>query len=193
MNLTIKEFPSFTVHEYQSIPISFWVTAVFNPQPLPDGAIGFVLKEMPVETPYLKNYDDDIDSVEGLDWARRWDVSNWGFLGAYDGDKLIGCAAVAYETEGLNMLNARSDITVLWDIRVEPAYRGKGVGSALFDTAVTWSEARGVTGMKIETQNINVAACRFYASKGCVLTAVDTLAYPDLPNEIQLIWQLTLE
>jgi hypothetical protein len=40
----------------------------------------------------------------------------------------------------------------------------------------------------VETQNVNVAACRFYARQGCVLTAVDPFAYPALPGEIQLLW-----
>ncbi len=35
---------------------------------------------------------------------------------------------------------------------------------------------------------INVPACRFYAKQGCVLGAIDRYAYPDHPDEVQLLW-----
>lgn len=40
-----------------------------------------------------------------------------------------------------------------------------------------------------ETQDVNVPACRFYARQGFMLGAVNHGAYPDLPNEVQLLWQ----
>jgi hypothetical protein len=42
--------------------------------------------------------------------------------------------------------------------------------------------------MRIETQNINVPACRFYARRGYLLGAVHRYAYPQLPDETQLLW-----
>jgi len=40
----------------------------------------------------------------------------------------------------------------------------------------------------VETQNINVSACRLYASQGFELRTVNRNAYPTLPDEIQLLW-----
>ena len=40
----------------------------------------------------------------------------------------------------------------------------------------------------METQNVNVAACRFYESRGFFLKRVDPYAYPDLPSEAQFLW-----
>jgi GNAT superfamily N-acetyltransferase len=60
----------------------------------------------------------------------------------------------------------RSDLAVLWDIRVQPERRGRGVGKALFYASVDWACRRGCRQLKVETQNVNVAACRFYASQG---------------------------
>jgi len=40
----------------------------------------------------------------------------------------------------------------------------------------------------VETQNINVPACRFYARQAFVLGAVNRGAYPDLPHDVQLLW-----
>ena len=52
-----------------------------------------------------------------------------------------------------------------------------------------WAAARGCRRLKVETQNINVPACRFYERQGCVLAEVRRDAYPELPGEIQLLWQ----
>lgn len=86
------------------------------------------------------------------------------------------------------MLEGRTDLAVLWDIRVVPAARGQGVGSALFRAAESWAAANGCSRLKIETQNINVPACRFYARHGCVLEAAHRGIYPNLPDEIQRLW-----
>ena len=66
--------------------------------------------------------------------------------------------------------------------------RRRGVGAALFAATENWARARGCRQLKIETQSINVAACRFYASRGCELGAVRRFAYPELPEETQLLW-----
>jgi GNAT superfamily N-acetyltransferase len=86
------------------------------------------------------------------------------------------------------MLEGRRDLSVLWDIRVAPDARGKGVGSALFQRVEAWGQANGCRQLKVETQNINVRACALYARNGCELRAVHHGAYPELPEEIQLLW-----
>ena len=50
----------------------------------------------------------------------------------------------------------------------------------------------GCRDLKVETQNINVAACRFYAARGCRLREVNADAYPGLPGEVQFIWRRQL-
>jgi hypothetical protein len=50
--------------------------------------------------------------------------------------------------------------------------------------------------MKIECQNNNVPACRFYQNQGAVLGAIDEFAYykdKEIRGEVQLIWYLDLE
>jgi hypothetical protein len=50
--------------------------------------------------------------------------------------------------------------------------------------------------MKIETQNINVDACRFYARMGCELGAIHRRAYitalAELAKEAMLLWYFDL-
>ena len=91
-----------------------------------------------------------------MDWPKKFDVSKWVFLLAMNGDTLVGAAAVAFDTTGVFMLEARKNLAVLWDIRVRPEARG--VGIMLFRYAARWSRAQGCTQMKIETQNVNVPA-----------------------------------
>jgi GNAT superfamily N-acetyltransferase len=86
------------------------------------------------------------------------------------------------------LLSTLRDISVLWDIRVAPDARGRGVGSALFERVEAWALAQGCRQLKVETQNINVPACGFYARHGCELRAIHHAAYPELQEEIQLLW-----
>lgn len=55
-------------------------------------------------------------------------------------------------------------MAALSDIRAQPDWRGRGIGSRLFKKAVTYARSFGCQQLKIEAQNINVRACRFYAS-----------------------------
>jgi GNAT superfamily N-acetyltransferase len=93
------------------------------------------------------------------------------------------------------MLERRQDLAVLWDIRIQPAARRQGVGKQLFFAAAEWAQGRGCQQMKIETQNVNVPACRFYASLGCELGAIHRYAYaghPRVGHEAMLLWYLDL-
>jgi hypothetical protein len=62
------------------------------------------------------------------------------------------------------------------------------VGTVLFQAAERWAASRGARWLKVETQNINVPACRFYARQGCVLGGLHRFAYSSLPDEVQLLW-----
>jgi ribosomal protein S18 acetylase RimI-like enzyme len=143
------------------------------------------LIERDVDVPYLKDYD----SIEGPQtWAERFDLQNWGWIVARENAKRVGCAAIAFDTSEVSMLEGRRDLAVLWDIRVTPELRGRGLGRAMFEAAEAWAVSRGCRDIKIETQNINVPACRFYQSQGCELGAINRMAYPTLPHEVQLLW-----
>lgn len=114
--------------------------------------------------------------------------ATWGLFSAFVAGVRVGGAAIAFRSQGVEMLEGRDDLAALWDIRVAPKMRGKGVGSALLRAAEKWASAQGATSMKVETQNINVPACRFYDRHGFVLGAANEGAYPDSPEETQLLW-----
>lgn len=187
MRVEVIEEPATALKEYATIPIAFEVTAVFDVAGGGDGPGKFVLTERRLDAPYVKDYDA-IGGEDPTGWAARFDISNWGLLAARAGGRRVGGAAVAFDTPALDLLEGSRDLAVLWDIRVSPEARGRGVGSALFRAAEAWAGARGCRRLKVETQNINVPACRFYMRQGCVLGAVNPLAYPGLPGEVQLLW-----
>lgn len=189
MNYRIAEEPLDRLPEYGSIPIGFEVVSLFRIEG--DDPESAVLREEPVPQPWFKDYD--ADEGEGpTRWQKRRDVSNWGLLAAYEGDTRIGGCVLAHKTEGLVKLEGRDDITALWDLRVLPKWRGKGAGRELFRAAVEWASERNCSQLKIETQNINVAACRFYEKQGCRLAAINRGAYHKFPDEVELIWTLEL-
>ena len=182
----IEESPA-NLAEYATIPIAFEVREQFVVQPADSGLGGITLHLEPVATLYTKDYDA-ISGHDPTDWPSRFDMGNWGvFVAMLDGER-VGGAVVAWDTPGVDMLAGRADLAVLWDLRVAPGMRGQGVGRALFTHAVQWAQSRGAQWLKVETQNINVPACRFYARQGCVLGAIDEFAYPTLPGEVQLMW-----
>ena len=174
---------------YGDVPISFMVDSRYHVQAVGGGLGGWRLTEEPVQPPYL--YDaEKYDRVES--WSRQWDISNWALFAALDDGARVGGAVVAWDTPGVYILEGRPDLAVLWDIRIRPDYRRRGIGSRRFRRAAEWARAKGCRQLKIETQNINVAACKFYADQGCYLGAVHPGIYESLPEEVQLLWYLNL-
>ncbi len=115
-------------------------------------------------------------------------MSKWGVLAAWREGLRVGGAVVAFDAGDVHMLEGRRDLAVLWDIRVAPGARREGVGTALLRAVESWAIARGCRQLKIETQNTNVPACRFYQRRGCVLGARIPGVYPDRPHEVQMLW-----
>ena len=189
--MEIREESLSHLEEYARIPIAFEVSRILDLSLLDGGIGGLELLERPVTPTFVKDYDG-IPGNRPTDWARRFDLSNWGLLSARLEGEWVGGAAIALKTRGLLMLEDRSDLAVVWDLRVSPHARRRGVGAALFAATEQWAAGRGCRRLKVETQNINVPACRLYASRGCTLGAIHRFAYPDLPEEVQLLWYKNL-
>jgi GNAT superfamily N-acetyltransferase len=177
-------------HAYGLVPIAFTVDRIADAIAAPGG--GYALHERPVSRPYQKNYDS-IAGERPERWAKRFETSRWGVLVARVGDARVGGSVIAVDTPDLHMLEGRDDLAVLFDLRVAPGWRGKGVGTALFRAAESWARRRGKVQLKVETQNVNAAACRFYERMGCELRATDPVAYPSLPHEVQFLWYKRLD
>lgn len=151
----------------------------------------FEFEELLLSSSFVKDYDS-VSENHPLDWASEFDMSNWGLIFAEDEGKKIGSALIAYNTNGVNMLDGSKELAVLWDLRVSPEYRGQGVGKSLFDIAKHWARNHHCNELKIETQNNNVGAVKFYLKQGAELRFVKANAYQDFPDEDMLLFYITL-
>lgn len=186
MSILIEEESTSALVEYGRISIAFIVKSKFVAEP--DGNGGWNLFEVPVEPPYVKDYDEG----EPPTLRPNWDTSNWRIVSAFVEDERVGGALVACRTPGSDFLEGRDDLAALWDIRVAPEWRGRGIGTGLFERVVSYAKSVGCVELKIETQDINVGACKFYEQQGCQLTDVTPGAYPGWPGETEFIWKLDI-
>ena len=77
------------------------------------------------------------------------------------------------------------------DITVDKKYRTLGVGKRLVDQAKKWAKKDNMPGIMLETQNNNVAACKFYEKCGFVIGGFDFLVYKGLDktnDEVAMYW-----
>jgi ribosomal protein S18 acetylase RimI-like enzyme len=141
-----------------------------------EGRIGYTVRPV---TPYTKRYGPEI--YDAQTYTGRPDHAAW--LAYVDG-RIAGQILVQ---EHWNRL------AIIWDIAVDPPFRRLGVGRRLMEQAIGWARERGLPGVLLETQNINVAACRLYESCGFCLGGFDGYLYrgiePDT-REIALFWYL---
>ena len=194
MEIKIQEIKAERLSEYAKIPISFEVKSIFQVDLINNGLDGMRLHEERVVTFYVKDYDSYEDGGPER-WIRQFNTHNWGIFLAVKDNQPVGGATVAFDTSGINMLCGRKDLAVLWDVRVHPDFRHQGIGTKLFQYAVDWSKKRGCKQFKIETQNVNANACKFYAKQGCKLGAIDLYGYfghPKVGHEVMMIWYLDL-
>jgi len=187
MGIEVRHESVVALKEYARIAIAFEVNEVFDVATSLESEFTLTPRRLP--TPYVKDYDSNESPA---DWSQRFDISNWAFFSAFAEGQRLGGATVAYDTAGLDMHEGRTDLAVLWDIRVAALARRRGVGTALFSAAAAWASGNGCRELKVETQNTNVAACRFYARQGCVLRSAQKGVYPGLADEVQLLWYKNL-
>ncbi|OKP88163.1 streptothricin acetyltransferase [Paenibacillus helianthi] len=78
-------------------------------------------------------------------------------------------------------------------IQVDKAFRRHGVGRQLMEQARHWALEQELPGIMLETQSINVSACRFYESIGFVIGGFDKYVYRGIPKaceEVAVYWYL---
>jgi GNAT superfamily N-acetyltransferase len=184
--LALREEAIADLRDHASVPSVFEAASVFDVQ---QSGAACKLVERAIPAPYRKNYDEFEDPTT---WPRDFDTRHWVLIAAYSGACRIGGAIVARTTPGVAMLEGRSDLALLWDLRVSPAQRRRAAGTALLHAAVAWARRHGCTEMRVETQNTNPAACKFYMHNGFVISKVRQGAYANLPQDVQLIWSKKL-
>ncbi len=128
------------------------------------------------EIPYEKWYpNDELDYSEYID----------------NPDKIVYMAYVGNQCIGQIRLRRNwNQYCYIEDIAVSRQYRGMGLGRRLIDIAIQWAKNGGMRGLMAETQDTNLAACRFYHRCGFVLGGVDIMLYRNCSNsdEKALLW-----
>lgn len=185
MDIRIEEESPDALDQYAQVPISFEVKSRLRITRIDKGLGGMRFFEESVDPPYTKEYDRDEGGPGG--WlAQQADRNKWIVLAAYCDRERVGGAVVSLHGEHTD---DRQDLACLWDIRVRRGYQGRGIGKQLFARAEECARKRGCAQLKIETQDINVDACRFYAKQGAELGTIDCFAYRDHGlDEVALIW-----
>jgi GNAT superfamily N-acetyltransferase len=183
----IRDVGTDPIAEYARVSIAFEVRDVFDCIGDTTAPGGVALSKRRLEHSYIKNYDA-FAADHPTQWPARFAGKRWTLLLAYVDGALGGGAAVALDAP----IHEEAEHATLWDIRVSPHVRHAGVGTALFHRAEEWALQHGCRALEVETQNINVPACRFYERQGCLLRAANRDAYPEAPDEVQLIWRKTL-
>lgn len=171
--------------EHGGIPISFVVSSRLSLPALREGR----LEEIPADA-RIKDYDLFADS-RPASYTFQFDVSPWGLVAAFEGPRRVGGVIVACCTPTYELLEGRDDLAYLVDFRIEPAWRGQGLGRRLFTEAVRWCRSSELVEVRVETQEINVVACRFYQAMGLRVISVNEKAYPGL-DEAQVIWGMEI-
>lgn len=188
--MDIEEITIHDLSEYAKVSSQFESNSILEIQLVDNGLGGIQMTEKQVE-----HFTYHYDSYERPTvYPEEFDMTNWGIFLAKIDQVPVGGVIIAYNTPGVNMLEGKTDLAVLWDLRVSPDHRGEGIGKALFEKTVEWSRERKCKRLKVETQNINIRACRFYESQGCKLGQINLYAYDDeeLQNQVMLIWYLDL-
>lgn len=126
----------------------------------------------------VKRFDDgDVHDMcfpdENYDFDK---MKNDGFLfvGAYDGEKCVGLAALQ---KGFFKYMYLSDLKVL------SAYRGKHVGKMLVEKSRELAKENGFRGLYTIGQDNNVSACLFYLGTGFRIGGLDTDVYKHTKQE----------
>src|SRR5262245_24726660 len=128
-SLAIVEESPLHLTDYASVPIGFSVESIFDANALTALQQG----EPASPTKLTTTYWEVSDSSRGnrpTEWSRYFEFRLWSVFAAFDGSDRVG-GAILVEDMSLPILQACSDCALLWDLRVAPEMRGRGIGSAL--------------------------------------------------------------
>ena len=109
---------------------------------------------------------------EGYDYDEM--SGNCVFIGAYDGDRCVGVAILRHDC---------FKYMYLYDLKVDPDYRGKHIGSMLIAKSKETAVQQGYRGLYTQGQDNNLGACRFYLKTGFVIGGLNTHVYKGTSQE----------
>ena len=96
--ITYKQVDETYFKLYDEVPMVVHVKTVLVPKHVDNGLGGIIFQEINVE-PYVRNIAYDAAS----DFSKEFDISNWAFFMAFDGDKPVGAVTAASKTKEIRM------------------------------------------------------------------------------------------
>lgn len=146
------------------------------------------LIQRPFDVPFVRT-DFDFDTKERRDIRRRFETKDglWLVAESPAAGRLVGVVDVKKE-------NWR-EAAFLWNIAVDRAYRGQGIGHELMDRVIEWGRREGLRAIILETQTNNWPACCFYQRLGFQLSGIDDHYYTNRDVEdkdVALFWAYEL-
>ncbi len=103
--------------------------------------------------------------------GKQRDEPNSIVLVADDDNEVLGYSYSG--VEGHDYMELRGPAGVLYDLVVDPAHRGRGVGRMLLDATLSALEARGVPRVVLSTAERNEAAQRLFSRAGFRRTMIE--------------------
>ena len=186
-SIIYKEISESELDDYAKIPSCYRTDKKFELKKIDNGLGGISISLVDCDE-YLKDFGCDVSFLK-----KTFDLSNWKFFVACNEEgTMIGGCTVATKTSNCTMLEKRDDLALLWDLRVAEEYKHQGIGQKLFNMAKDYAIKEGFKQFKVECQNTNPAAVKFYHKQGMILGVINEHAYKDFPNEVQLLWYLDL-
>jgi GNAT superfamily N-acetyltransferase len=113
---------------YASVSSAFEVRDVLD---VSAGSIADVMARWPARrlaTPYRKDYDA-VPGNHPADWPALLPSARILQLGAHVVAQRVGGALMLLDGPAVELLEGRRDLALLWDLRVAPSHRGRGVGA----------------------------------------------------------------
>lgn len=182
MNLVIRELETNDLDNLPEIDDSFIVNArLILSLSKGNRRIEYTVEDVPsYEKSYLQNQDDN----EELAYNEYINKPNQVIYIALLHNKIIGLMVLKKNW---------NHYAYIEDITVDKKYRTIGVGKKLVDRAKQWAKKGNMPGIMLETQNNNVAACKFYEKCGFVIGGFDFLVYKGLDktsDEVAIYWYI---
>lgn len=127
--------------------------------------VRFDVRLVPLDAPYVKKFEWDAEIFE-----RYTKILHAGYsFGAYDDGVLVGFI--------IGEPHAWNGSLWVWEFGVDEAYRKRGVGGRLMDSAAERARSAGLRRIVCEAQNTNVTAIAVYRRLGFEMEAVDISYY----------------